>query len=86
MARSINNPWVRYNKGYHSFLRAFIPILGVAQLKRAIVNIPDTLEIIESAMTDILRAVLEEVASLSKLVLQNRMALDLLTAKVKSGA
>ena len=67
-------------------MRAFIPILGVARLERAIVNISATLEIVENAMADALRAVQEEVPSLSKIVLQNRMALDLLTAKVKSEA
>jgi len=84
--QSINNQLVRYNTGYHSFMRAFIPILGVARLERAIVNISATLEIVENAMADALRAVQEEVPSLSKIVLQNRMVLDLLTAKVESGA
>ena len=35
----------------------------------------------ENATTDVLQAIQEEVSSLSKVVLQNRMALDLLTAK-----
>ena len=67
-------------------MKALIPILGVAWLERAIVNISATLEIVENAMADALRAVQEEVPSLSKIVLQNRMVLDLLTAKVKSEA
>jgi len=70
-----------YKKGYHSFLRSLIPSLGVAQLENAIVNISATLEIVENATIDALRAIQEEVSSLSKVVLQNRMALDLLTAK-----
>ena len=35
----------------------------------------------ENATTDVLQAIQEEVSSLSKVVLQNRMALDLLTDK-----
>ncbi len=75
------NPLAIYNKGYHSFLRARIPALGVAQLEKAIVNISATLEIVENATMDALWAIQEELSSLSKVVLQNRMALDLLTAK-----
>lgn len=75
------NPLVTQNTGFHSFLRALIPSLGVAQLEKSIVNISATLEIVENATTDALRAIQEEVSSLSKVVLQNRMALDLLTAK-----
>jgi len=42
---------VRYNTGYHSFIRALITTLGVAQLERAIVNISIEMEIIANAMT-----------------------------------
>ena len=87
----LRTPWIQtkhtynrlgiYKKGYHSFLRSLIPSLGVAQLEKAIVNISATLEIVENATIDALRAIQEEVSSLSKVVLQNRMALDLLTAK-----
>ncbi len=58
-----------------------IPALGVAKLEKARVNISATLEIMENATTDALRAIQEEVSPLSKAVLQNRMALDRLTAK-----
>lgn len=75
------DPLARYNKGYNSFLRALILALGVAQLQKVIVNISATLETVENATTDTLRAIQGEVSSLSKVELRNWMALDLLTAK-----
>ena len=86
----LRTPWIRtrrtynplvHSTGFHSFLRILIPSLGVTQLEQAIVNISATLEIVENATTDALRAIQEEVSSLSKVVIQNRMALDILTAK-----
>ncbi len=53
------NPLAIYNKGYHSFLRALILALGVTQLEKGIVNISATLEIMENATTDVLRAIQE---------------------------
>lgn len=53
----------------------------MSELEKAIVNISATLEIIENATIDAIRTLQGEVSTLNKVVLQNRMALDLLTAK-----
>lgn len=75
------NPLVEKPTSFHSFVRWFIPFLGVSELEKAIVNISATLEIIENATIDAIRGLQTEVSTLSKVVLQNRMALDLLSAK-----
>uniref|UniRef100_A0A8C0C0H1 Envelope glycoprotein n=1 Tax=Buteo japonicus TaxID=224669 RepID=A0A8C0C0H1_9AVES len=75
------NPLVIRGTGYHSFVRWLIPSLGVSELEKAIVNISATLEIIESATIDAIRGLQLEIQSLSKVVLQNRMGLDMLLAK-----
>lgn len=76
-----SNPLVKRPSGFHSFARWFIPQLGVSELEKAIVNISATIEKIENATMDALKGLQEEISSLSKIVLQNRMVLDLLTAK-----
>ena len=53
----------------------------MSELEKAIVNISATLEIIENATIDAIRTLQGEVSTLNKVVLPNRMALDLLTAK-----
>lgn len=75
------NPLVEGPTGYHSFVRWLIPSLGGSDLQKAMVNISAELERIEDSTTDAVKALQVEVSSLSKVVLQNRMALDLLTAK-----
>ncbi|XP_021238396.1 uncharacterized protein LOC110391047 [Numida meleagris] len=75
------NPLVEKPTSFHSFVRWFIPFLGVSKLEKAIVNISATLEMIENATIDAIRGLQTEVSTLSKVVLQNRMALDLLSAK-----
>ncbi|NXC51360.1 ERVV2 protein, partial [Penelope pileata] len=67
--------------GFRSFVRRFIPSLGVSELEKAIVNISATMEQIENLTMDAIKNLQIEVSSLSKVVLQNRMALDILTAK-----
>ncbi|NXN60178.1 SYCY1 protein, partial [Rynchops niger] len=67
--------------GFHSFLRAVIPSLGVQQLERAIVNISAEMEIIANATAAALAGLQIEVQSLKAVVWQNREALDLLTAQ-----
>ena len=52
--KSVNNPLVRCNTGYHSFMRALIPVVGVAQREKATVNISATPEIVENATTNTL--------------------------------
>ena len=53
----------------------------MSELEKTFVNISATLEMIENATVDAIRTLQGEVSTLSKVVLQNRMALDLLTAK-----
>ncbi|NXH69799.1 ERVV2 protein, partial [Hydrobates tethys] len=66
---------------FHSFVRWFIPWLGVSELEKAIVNISATMEKIENLTIDTILGLQTEVSSLSKVVLQNHMVLDLITAK-----
>uniref|UniRef100_A0A8V0Y947 ERVV2 protein n=1 Tax=Gallus gallus TaxID=9031 RepID=A0A8V0Y947_CHICK len=56
-------------------------IWGITDLQNTILNISKALEDIENATRDAITAVQTEVNSLSKVILQNRMALDLQTAK-----
>ncbi|CAM4507462.1 unnamed protein product [Lepidochelys kempii] len=74
------NPIVQRPMGFHQFVRAFLPWLGVAELEQAIVNISATLKIIKNNTIDAVQALQLEVASLLQVVLQNRMALDYLLA------
>ncbi|NXC23333.1 ERVV2 protein, partial [Corythaeola cristata] len=57
-----------------------IPSLGVNELEKAIINISATIETIENRTRDAILETQTEVTSLSKVVLQNRMASDLLLA------
>ena len=79
--KRLNNPLVKYKTEYHSFVRALIPILEVAQREKAISEYLRNSTNRRKCHDKCLRAIQEEVSSLSKVVLQNRMALDLLTAK-----
>uniref|UniRef100_A0A8C3JU16 ERVV2 protein n=1 Tax=Calidris pygmaea TaxID=425635 RepID=A0A8C3JU16_9CHAR len=72
-----NNPLVDRPMAFHSFAR-FIPWLGVSELEKAVINISASLEKIENFPP--IQGLQTEVSSLSKVVLQNRMALDLLLA------
>ncbi|NWS34943.1 SYCY1 protein, partial [Polioptila caerulea] len=65
--------------GFHSFVCWLFPQLGVSELEKAIVNLET--EKLENLTIDALQGLQTEVSSLSKVVIQNRMALDLLTAK-----
>lgn len=67
--------------GLHKFLSAIIPIWGITDLQNTILNISKALKDIENATMDAITAIQTEVISLSKIVLQNQMALDSLTAK-----
>lgn len=76
-----NNPLVMRPTGFPSFVRWLIPSLGISEIEKAIVNISATLEIIENTTADVLSTLQEEISSLHKVVLQNRMGLDMLLAK-----
>ncbi|XP_040977079.1 LOW QUALITY PROTEIN: syncytin-2-like [Aquila chrysaetos chrysaetos] len=78
--RDIENPLVRRPTAFHSFARWFLPWLGVSELEKAIVNISAVIENIENRTIDAIKALQLEVSSLSQVVLQNRMALDMLLA------
>ncbi|XP_040445890.1 syncytin-1-like [Falco naumanni] len=75
------NPIVIRNMGYHSFVRWFIPWLGVSELEKAVVNMSAEIEQMFNLTTDAINRLNQEVKSLSKVVIQNRMALDLITLK-----
>ncbi|XP_037228138.1 syncytin-2-like [Falco rusticolus] len=78
--RRMNNPLIERLTGYHSFMRWLIPSLGVSELEKAIANISAIIKTIENKIIDAIRALQEEITSLSKGLAQNHMALDLLLA------
>ncbi|NWY18615.1 ERVV2 protein, partial [Aphelocoma coerulescens] len=67
---------------FHDFIRWFLPCLGVSELEKTIVNICATIvswferQVCISTIT----VLQEEVKSLSQVILQNQMALELLLA------
>ncbi|NWR94201.1 ERVV2 protein, partial [Furnarius figulus] len=65
---------------FHSIVHWFLPWLRVSKLKKTIVNLSATTEIIENETMYAIRALQIEITSLSQVVLQNRRALDLLLA------
>ncbi|KAJ7423976.1 hypothetical protein BTVI_08033 [Pitangus sulphuratus] len=65
---------------FHSIVIAMIPFLGVSELEKAIVNISAVIENIQDQASDAISALQEEVRSLSRVVLQNRLALNILLA------
>ncbi|NXQ92676.1 ERVV2 protein, partial [Nyctibius grandis] len=67
--------------GFHSFARWFVPWLGVSELEKAIVNLSATMELATNATIDAIQAQQLEIRSVSKLALQNRLALDMLYSK-----
>ncbi|XP_071412245.1 syncytin-A-like [Pithys albifrons albifrons] len=75
-----NNPLIDRPTLFHSIVRAAIPSLGVSELEKAVVNISAILENLQDKTTDAITALKEEVHSLSRVVLQNRMALNLILA------
>uniref|UniRef100_A0A8C3JCQ0 Uncharacterized protein n=1 Tax=Calidris pygmaea TaxID=425635 RepID=A0A8C3JCQ0_9CHAR len=76
-----NNPLAERPSAFHSFARWLFAQLGVSELEKAIVNISATMEKIENLTVDAIQGLQTEVSSLGKMVLQNRMALDLIKAK-----
>ena len=80
IGREVSNPLVERPTAFHSFVQWFIPWLGVSELEKTIVNISAIIERLENRTLDVMAAQQEEISSLSQVVLQNRMALDLLLA------
>lgn len=80
ITREIENPLVRRPSAFHSFVRWFLPWLGVSEIEKALVNISAVIEEVENNTVDAIRAQQEEISSLAQVVQQNRMALDFLLA------
>ncbi|NXD04737.1 ERVV2 protein, partial [Certhia familiaris] len=64
---------------FHSVIKALIPSLRVIELEKAMVNISAVIKHIETQTSDVIM-VLQEVQGLSRVLLQNRMALNFLLA------
>ncbi|NXH79492.1 ERVV2 protein, partial [Hydrobates tethys] len=67
--------------GFHSFVRALIPMLGVAQLEQAMVNLSAEMEEIANRTVDAILGIQQEIQTLEMIVWQNREVLDILTAQ-----
>ncbi|XP_040460627.1 syncytin-B-like [Falco naumanni] len=78
--QDVENPLIKRPSAFHSFAQWFIPWLGVSELEKAIVNISAIIENLEDKTIDAIKAQQIEVSSLSQVVLQNKMPLDLLLA------
>ncbi|XP_040977177.1 endogenous retrovirus group V member 2 Env polyprotein-like [Aquila chrysaetos chrysaetos] len=76
-----SNPLIEQPSGFHSFVWWLFPMLGVSELEKTIVNISATLDEIFNTSTNAIANMQVEIASLSLVVVQNRMALDILTAE-----
>ncbi|NWV31695.1 ERVV2 protein, partial [Grantiella picta] len=66
--------------GFDKFMRGLVPWLGVTELEKAIVNISGVIEQIENRTSDAIGVLQQEVTSLSNVVKENLMALDLILA------
>ncbi|XP_040982865.1 endogenous retrovirus group V member 2 Env polyprotein-like [Aquila chrysaetos chrysaetos] len=78
VSQTLRIDWQLHPTAFHSFVRWFLPWLGVSELEKAIVNISAVIENLENRTIDAIRAQQLEISSLSQIVQQNRMALDLL--------
>ena len=67
--------------GFHSFIWWVLSAVGVTELEQAVVNVSVTMERIENLSLEAIQGLQTEISRCSKSVLQNRMALDILTAK-----
>uniref|UniRef100_A0A8C3EAP4 Uncharacterized protein n=1 Tax=Corvus moneduloides TaxID=1196302 RepID=A0A8C3EAP4_CORMO len=70
------NPLIECPTLFHGIIRALVPAYGVVELERAIVNILAVIERIKQHTADAISALQEEVGSLSRAVMQNRIALN----------
>ena len=77
-----NTPLVERTMGFHSFVWWVLSAVGVTELEQAVVNVSVTMERIENLSLEAIQGLQTEISCCSKSVLQNRMALDILTAKV----
>ncbi|NXO46781.1 ERVV2 protein, partial [Locustella ochotensis] len=66
---------------FHSFVRALLPNLGIAQLEKAISNISAEKELIANSTADALVRLQDEINLLKEAVFPNHMVLDMKTAQ-----
>lgn len=83
--RTRRDPIADHPSEFHSFVRWFLPWIGVSELEKAIANISGAMEDIENRTTDAIQALQIQVSSLSQVVSQNQIALDLLLASHPCG-
>ncbi|XP_032530465.1 syncytin-A-like [Chiroxiphia lanceolata] len=79
-AKRTSNPLIERPTIFHSIVRALVPSLGVSELEKAIVNISAVMENIQDHTLDAIETLKEQFQSLSRVVIQNRMALNFLLA------
>ncbi|XP_075786339.1 syncytin-A-like [Pelodiscus sinensis] len=75
------NPLIEHPSGFHAFARAFWPWLGVIELEQALVNVSGQLEIALNHTADALGILNEQIQSVARFALQNRIALDAVLAQ-----
>lgn len=80
--RAPNNPLMQCSARFHSFVRALLPNLGIAQLEKAITNISAKTELVANSTADTLGKLQTEINSFKEVVFQNRMVLDMVTAQL----
>jgi len=76
-----SNPLIERGTKFHSLVRWLFPMMGVSELEKAIVNVSAVVENLANTTADALGKLQAEVDSLAKMTIQNRLAVDMLTAK-----
>ncbi|XP_075770112.1 endogenous retroviral envelope protein HEMO-like [Pelodiscus sinensis] len=79
--RFSTNPLIIRPTGFHQFVRALLPWLGVAELEKAIVNVSGQIEQALNHTADALGLLNEQIQSVARFALQNRIALDAVLAQ-----
>lgn len=74
------NPLVDRSSGFHKFVRGLLQWLRVSELEKTLVNISRVIKQIENWKNDAISTLQQEMTSLSKVVNQNGMALNLILA------
>ena len=78
--KRVNNLLIDRPTRFQSFVRWLFPQVGVSELEKARVNISAVIEQIGNKTSDAIAALQEEVSEITKITIQNRMALDMLLA------
>ncbi|XP_029872700.2 endogenous retroviral envelope protein HEMO [Aquila chrysaetos chrysaetos] len=74
------NPLIERSTGFNSFVRWLIPALGVSELEKAVLNVSGETEKLANSTAHGLSTLQKEVTELSKMTIQNRMALNMILA------